>query len=170
MHRDQNLCNQFEWLVEEIKKYGLTTERTIIYCQTIQQCSHIYAMLKSMIGNTIYAKNLGDNRNVLLEMLHSCSPLSNKEEVLKTFQDPKGVIRILVATIAFGMGVDCRAVNRTIHFGPSKNLEAFVQESGRAGRDEKPSVSYLLYHGRLLNYVKKDIKNLIHTKDCRRTM
>ena len=169
MHGDQNLCNQFEWLVEEIKKYGLTTERTIIYCQTIQQCSHIYATLKSMIGDTIYAKNLGDNRNVLLEMLHSCSPLSNKEEVLKSFQDPKGVI-ILVATIAFGMGVDCRAVHRAIHFGPSKNLEAFVQESGRAGRDGKPSVSYLLYHGLLLNHVEKDIKNLIHTKDCRRRL
>lgn len=121
-----------------------------------------------MIGDTIYAGKLGDNRNVLLEMLHSCSPPSNKEAVLKSFQDPKGVIRILVATIAFGMGVDCRAVHRTIHFGPSKNLEAFVQESGRAGRDGKPSVSYLLYHGLLLTHVEKDIKNFIHTKDCRR--
>ena len=98
-------------------------------------------------------------------MLHSCSPPSNKEVVLKSFQDPKGVIRILVATIAFGMGVDCRAVHRTIHFGPSKNLEAFVQESGRDG---KPSVSYLLYHGLLLTHVEKDIRNFIHTKDRRR--
>ena len=151
-----------------MNKNGLSTERTIIYCQTIQQCSHIYSTLKSMIGDTIYAGKLGDNRNVLLEMLHSCSPPSNKEAVLKSFQDPKGVIRILVATIAFGMGVDCRAVHRTIHFGPSKNLEAFVQESGRAGRDGKPSVSYLLYHGLLLTHVEKDIKNFIHTKDCRR--
>lgn len=102
----------------------------------------MYSMLKSMIGDTIYAGKLGDNRNVLLEMLHSCSPPSNKEAVLKSFQDPKGVIRILVATIAFGMGVDCRTVHRTIHFGPPKNLEAFVEESGRAG---KSSVSYLLY-------------------------
>jgi len=75
-------------------------------------------------------------------MLHSCSPPSNKEAVLKSFQDPMGVIRILVATIAFGMGVDCSPVHRTIHFGPSKNLEAFLQETGRARRDGKPSVSY----------------------------
>ena len=128
----------------------------------------MYSTLKSMIGDTIYAGKLGDNRNVLLEMLHSCSPPSNKEAVLKSFQDPKGVIRILVATIGFGIGVDCRAVHRTIHFGPPKNLEAFVQESGRAGRDGKSSVSYLLYHGLLLTHVEKDIKNFIHTKDCRR--
>ena len=104
MQRDKGLCHQFEWLVEEINKNGLSTEITIIYCQTIQQCSHIYSTLKSMIGDTIYAGKLGDNRNVLLEMLHSCSPPSNKEAVLKSFQDPKGVIRILVATFAFGMG------------------------------------------------------------------
>ena len=97
--------HQFEWLVEEINKNGLSTERTIIYCQTIQQCSHIYSTLKSMIGDTIYAGKLGDNRSVLLEMLHSCYPPSNKEAVLKSFQDPKGVIRILVATIAFGMPI-----------------------------------------------------------------
>ena len=70
-----------------------------------------------------------------------------------------------MATIAFGMGVNCRAVNRPIHFGPSKNLEAFVQESVRDG---KPSVSYLLYHGLLLTHVENEIKNFIHTKDCRR--
>ena len=99
MQRDKGLCHQFEWLVEEINKNGLSTERTIIYCQTIQQCSHIYSTLKSMIGDTIYAGKVGDKRNVLLEMLHSCSPPSNKEAVLKSFQDPKGVIRILVATI-----------------------------------------------------------------------
>ena len=52
------------------------------------------------------------------------------------------------------MGVDCRAVHRTIHF------EAFAQEPGRVGRDGKPSVSYL-------THVEKDIKNFIHTKDCR---
>ena len=117
-------------------------------------------------GDAIYTGKIGDNRNVLLGMLHSCSPPSNKEAVLKSFQDPKGAIRILVATIAFGMGVDCRAVHRTIHFGPSKNLEASVQETGRAGRDGKPSVSYLLYQGLLLNHVEKDIKSLILTKDC----
>jgi len=68
------------------------------------------------------------------------------------------------------MGVNCRGVHRTIHFGPSKSLEAFVRESSRASRDGKRSVSYLLYHGLLLNHVEKDIKNLIHTKDFRRRL
>ena len=132
--------------MEEIKKNGLSAERTIIFCQTIQQCSHIFATLKSMIGDTIYDEKLGENRNVLLEVLHSCSPLPTKRHFSNHFKT-QWVIKILVATIAFGIGEDSRAVHQTIHFGSSKNLEAFIQESGRDG---KPSVSCLLYHGFLL--------------------
>lgn len=165
--RKQSISDQFQWLSEEIIKHGTTTDRTIIYCQTIQQCSHIYLTLKSSLGSSLYADQ-EDKTKVVLEMLHSCSPQANKEAVLGSFQDPKGIIRVLVCTIAFGMGVDCKSVHRTIHFGPSKNIEAFVQESGRAGRDGEQSVSYLLYHGLLLTHVDKDIKKYINSKDCRR--
>jgi superfamily II DNA helicase RecQ len=72
-----------------------------------------------------------------------------------------------VASIAFGMGVDCKGVHRTIHFGPSKNIEAFVQETGRAGRDGVQSLSYLLYHGLLLTHLCQDIKEYVKLKDCR---
>ena len=165
MQRDKGLCHQFEWLVEEINKNGLSTEITIIYCQTIQQCSHIYSTLKSMIGDTIYAGKLGDNRNVLLEMLHSWfSPIEQRGSS-EIFSRSKGSHKNPGCYICIWYEVDCRAVHRTIHFGPSKNLEAFVQESGTDG---KPSVSYLLYHGLLLTHVEKDIKNFIHTKDRRR--
>ena len=76
-------------------------------------------------------------------------------------------MRILVATIAFGMGVDCKGVYRTIHFGPSKNIETYIQETGRAGRDGKQSVTYVIYKGLFLNHVDKDMKNYLKTRDCR---
>ena len=66
------------------------------------------------------------------------------------------------------MGIDCKGVHRTIHFGPSKNVQGFMQETGRAGYDGKPSISYLLYKGLLLNHVEKDIKEYLKTKECRR--
>ena len=90
-------------------------------------------------------------------MLRSCSPQSKKEHILASFQSDQGSIRILVATIAFGMGVDCKQVHRTVHFGPAKNVECYMQESGRAGRDGAQSTAFLLYQGMQLMHVDKDI-------------
>ena len=84
-----------------------------------------------MLGVHFFVDDNGDRKNVILEMLHSCSPSANKKAVLESFRQTDGKIRILVATIAFGMGVDCKGVHRTMHFGPSKNIESFIQESGK---------------------------------------
>ena len=163
MPNDSEVQDYLSWIVEEIK--GGKTEKTIVYCQTIQQCSLIYGLLKSMIGQCMYNAS---SECPVLEMLHSCTPDANKEAVLQSFRNEDGPILVLVATIAFGMGVDCKGVHRTIHFGRSKNVEAFMQETGRAGRDGEPSISYLLYKGLQLNHVEKDIKECRKTKECRR--
>ena len=163
MPNDSEVQDYLSWIVEEIK--GGKTEKTIVYCQTIKQCFLIYGLLKSMIGQCMYNAS---SECPVLEMLHSCTPDANKEAVLQSFRREDGLILVLVATIAFGMSVDCKGVHRTIHFGPSKNVEAFMQETGRAGRDGKPSISYLLYKGLLLNHVEKDIKECLKTKECQR--
>ena len=53
---------------------------------------------------------------------------------------------MVVATIALGMGIDCPNVLRVIHWGPSTDVELYLQESGRAGCDMLPSQA-VLYDG-----------------------
>lgn len=143
-----SVSSYFKWLTDEVKDQGISATRTIVYCQTIKQCAMIYSVLKSQLGEYIYEdpKNQ-DPRRVVLEMLHSCTPVSNKINILDSFEKEDGCIKVFVATIAFGMGVDCKKVYQTIHFGPAKNIESYMQESGRCGRDGVTSIAYLVYQG-----------------------
>ena len=167
MDKNSELECYFDWLVEDLKEKRESCARTIIYCQTIRQCSLVYASLKGMLGKNMYM-DIDNPKTTLVEMLHSCTPSANKENILGSFADEKGIIRVLVATIAFGMGVDCKAVSRVIHFGPSKNIESYAQETGRAGRDGSQSVAFLLYNGVLLAHVEPDIKAYVMKDQCRR--
>ena len=76
----------FEWLVEELRTRKTSSVRTIIYCQTIKQCSLIFGIIKGMLGKDIYVGTEKGTGNVLVEMLHSCTPSTNKERILLSFK------------------------------------------------------------------------------------
>lgn len=62
---------------------------------------------------------------------------------MKKFNDND--LNLMVATKAFGMGIDKPNVRFTINFNHSSSIESFVQEAGRAGRDKKHAIAYILY-------------------------
>lgn len=124
-------------------------------------------MFELELGASLYAGER-DRRNRLVDMMHSGTPSSVKDNVLDQFADQTKCLRLLIATIAYGMGVNCKGVTRVIHFGPSKSIEAYMQESGRCGRNGEQSDALLLYNGLNLKAADSDMKEYVKLSTCRR--
>ena len=170
MDKHVPLLGYFQWILDELKLKRGGTKRTIIYCQTIKQCSTLYSLFSKEMGESLFADDNKDPRKRLIEMLHALSSKANKEVVLNEMGQETGCIRVLICTIAFGMGVNCKGVQRIIHLGPSKSVEAYIQESGRAGRDGSSSEALLLYQPLMLLHVEKDMKDYVKGNYvCRRS-
>ena len=71
-----------------------------------------------------------------------------KDEILKQLCCREGIVHVVFATVAIGMGVDIPDIRQVIHIGPPCSMKAYFQETGRAGRDGNRSSAILYYNNR----------------------
>ena len=77
-------------------------------------------------------------------MYYSVTDKELQDCIITSFCKSDTPLRVLICTIAFGMGLVCRDVIHIIHWGPASNVETYMQECGQAGRSGNAS-SALLY-------------------------
>ncbi|MCI7223778.1 DNA helicase RecQ, partial [Fusobacterium sp.] len=120
-----------------IKNYLLKNKGKsgIIYCSTRKNVEDIYNFIKNILGKSVTKYHAGLSKE-------------QREQNQQDFLNDN--IEIMVATNAFGMGINKSNIRYVIHANIPSDLENYYQEAGRAGRDGAPAEAILIYN-------KKDI-------------
>ncbi len=118
------------------------------------QAGIVYALSRKRVEEI--AQKLTD-RGIRAAAYHAGLPAAQRAQVQEAFL--RDELQLVVATVAFGMGIDKPNVRFVVHYDLPKHIEGYYQETGRAGRDSLPADALLLYGAQDIGTARRLIGN-----------
>ena len=131
------------WVVNHIRKYGVSSKKFLIFVNYVLSTADVYDYLEKGLGDLAFANRVASTNNTIVEMYCSATDPRDQKRILDRFKQVDGSLRIVVVTIAFGMGIDIPDVDMVIHWGLPRSPLQYMQQMGRAGRNQRFSMSIL---------------------------
>ena len=142
--------NEIVDLIKKLEK----TDKAIIYCKTKDETDDFVLKLKE--------------HNIKAKSYHAGKTNQLRNKIQEKFTN--GSTNVIIATIAFGMGIDIPNIRLIVNYGISKDMESFYQEIGRAGRDGNNSKIYVYWCNGDLNINKSFLNSINDVKFKKKQM
>jgi superfamily II DNA or RNA helicase len=109
-----------------------------LYFRTLDMVSTIFAHFNTSLGDKRWAEEKKCPETRIVEMYHGHLDPVAQENIPVTFSKTDSVLRCVITTLAFGLGINIPNVDYVLHWGPPADLLTYWQEVGRCARDGRP--------------------------------
>jgi len=133
-----------EPILLDLQRNGKHATKSIVFCRTYEDTIEVHECIVDELGKRDCFMIDG---NAACDLFTASSYEQDKGRILSQFTTVSSSLKVVIATSAFGMGIDAPDVGLVCHWGPPKSIEEYVQESGRCGRGGMDSKA-LLYFSR----------------------
>lgn len=137
-----NTREKANWIAHYVAEHA--DESGIVYCATRKETEGLAQTLNIMVPQLRKAQGSQMEDGPIAAAYHGGMPANVRERAQRDFVTD--TVPLVVATNAFGMGIDKSNVRYVIHHNMPESIEAYYQEAGRAGRDGEPSRCTLLWN------------------------
>jgi superfamily II DNA helicase RecQ len=108
------------WIMDHLCHCGPHAKQMIVYVSTINMCTRLYVWTMRTLGSAAYKDEHRAVNSRIVDMYHAHIDTDSRDRILSEFQKPQGHLRLLFATVAFGMGIQITDVDAVVHWGLTK--------------------------------------------------
>ncbi|XP_011406191.1 PREDICTED: uncharacterized protein LOC105314005 [Amphimedon queenslandica] len=163
-----SISTTMDIILNEIQMKRTLLPKIIIFCKNTFDCAKLYTYFEMSMGPN-FTEPRGASHSIQecrpIDMYFKGTETLVKNKIVENFTKPSSCLRMVIATVAFGMGLDCPHIRLVLLYGIPSDVETYIQEVCRAGRDHQDCYAVALYPRKLLSVCSDTMVSFSETKE-----